>query len=184
VGEARFWVSSPLGRTVLNCFFGPLGPPPSSTAGPGDFGEHCLSAKRELRSRPVRRAAQGTRSVAKGGGQGRLSLVPFFSRLKKGTSSSGYPRHPNIRCAWRTLQNHESNPDEIKWNPGHLAEWRDDCRAGNFPTHAPCRALPDYATPHPGYQLDDVADKLAQGGCRTGCFFNAAGNAKLRPISR
>ena len=89
---------TPKGRTVLTCFFGPLGPPPSSAAKPGDFCEDCLSAKREFRSSPAWRATQGTRSVAKGGGEGRLSLVPFFGRLKKGTSPPGYPRHLKIRA--------------------------------------------------------------------------------------
>ncbi len=58
--------------------FGPLALPPSSADKPGDFGEDCLSAKREFRSRPVWRATQGTRSVAKGGGVGRFSLDTFL----------------------------------------------------------------------------------------------------------
>jgi len=44
-----------------------------------------VSAQREFRSSPAWRATQETRSVAEGGGQGRLSLVPFFGRSKKGT---------------------------------------------------------------------------------------------------
>ena len=75
----------------------------------GGFRRGLSEAQRaEFRSRPVRRATQGTRSVAKGGGEGRVSLVPFFSRLKKGTSPPGYPRHLN-NCAKRTkLQNHKT----------------------------------------------------------------------------
>ena len=69
----------------MGWFFGPLGPPPSSAAKPGDFCEDCLSAQREFRSSPAWRATQETRSVAEGGGQGRLSFVPFFGRSKKGT---------------------------------------------------------------------------------------------------
>ena len=49
------------GRGGLVLLFCPLGPPPSSTAGPGDFGEDCLRPQAEFRSRPVRRAAQGRR---------------------------------------------------------------------------------------------------------------------------
>jgi hypothetical protein len=37
----------------------------------GEMGEHCLSAKRELRSRPLGRAAQGTQ-------QGQRTGVAFF----------------------------------------------------------------------------------------------------------
>jgi len=70
---------------------GPLAPPPSSTAGPGAVGEHCLSAQRELRSRPVRRAAQGTRSVAEGGGEGRLSLVTFLWPFKESNQQPAAP---------------------------------------------------------------------------------------------
>ena len=53
--------------------FGPLGPPPERSR-PGDFCEDCLSAKREFRSRPVRRAAQGTR-------EGRWIGAAFFGYL-------------------------------------------------------------------------------------------------------
>jgi len=45
VGGARVWVPSPLGRAGWGGFvvlYGPLGPPPSSTAGPGEVGEDCL----------------------------------------------------------------------------------------------------------------------------------------------
>ena len=49
----------------------PIATPPSSTAGPGDVGEDCLSAQREFRSRPVWRAAQGTL-------EGRWIGVAFF----------------------------------------------------------------------------------------------------------
>ena len=59
VGEARVLGVFPAGEDGLGTF-GPLGPPPSSAAKPGDFCEDCLSAKREFRSSPVRRAAQGT----------------------------------------------------------------------------------------------------------------------------
>jgi len=79
--------------------------PPSSAAKPGDFGEDCLSAKREFRSRPVWRATQGTRSEAEGGGRGRLSLVTFFGRSKKATSPPGCPRQSTIR-AQRTKPRH------------------------------------------------------------------------------
>ena len=71
VGEARVFCSFPFkgkARMGMVCAFGPLGPPPSSAAKPGDFCEDCLSAQREFRSSPAWRATQGTRSVAKGGG--------------------------------------------------------------------------------------------------------------------
>jgi hypothetical protein len=94
---------------VVMVFAGnPLDPPPSSTDGPGVVGEHCLSAQRELRSRPVRRAAQGTPEG--GGGWGRLlfsprpvrsterpagtllaGVVPFLGEARKGTRSPGGP---------------------------------------------------------------------------------------------
>ena len=41
-------------RMGMGCAFRPLGPPPSSTAGPGDFGEDCLRPQAEFRSRPAR----------------------------------------------------------------------------------------------------------------------------------
>jgi len=44
--EPGFWVPSPLGRAVLFCFLGSLGSPPSSTAGPGDFGEQRREPRR------------------------------------------------------------------------------------------------------------------------------------------
>jgi hypothetical protein len=49
-------------------------PPPSSAGKPGDFGEDCLSAKREFRSRPAWRATQGTP-------KGRWNGVAFFGLL-------------------------------------------------------------------------------------------------------
>jgi hypothetical protein len=71
VGVARVLDTLPAGEGWVGRFcvvLGPLGPPPSSTAGPGAFGEDCLRPQAEFRSRPFRRAAQGTRSEAKGGG--------------------------------------------------------------------------------------------------------------------
>ncbi len=90
----------------------PIATPPSSTAGPGDFGEDCLSAKREFRSRPVRRAAQGTP-------KGRWSWVAFFwlaflGEARKVTCRRAAPAPKHPREAHKThktqLQIHHPQP--------------------------------------------------------------------------
>ena len=97
VGEARVLGALPFGEGGWSGFdcFGPLAPPPSSTAGPGDFGEDCLSAKREFRSRPVRRAAQGTRSEAKAVELGRLFFGYLLLAKQKKEPAAGLPRQSN-----------------------------------------------------------------------------------------
>jgi hypothetical protein len=90
----------------------PLIPPPSSADKPGDFGEDCLSAQREFRSRPAWRATQGTRSVAEGGGMGSPSLGYLSWRNKKGNQPAGLPPAIIKRCARRTLRNCYANYSE------------------------------------------------------------------------
>jgi len=85
----------------MGWFFGPLGPPPSSAAKPGDFCEDCLSAQREFRSSPAWRATQETRSVAEGGGQGRLSLAVQRKEPSAGCPGPKYPREAHNRMSSR-----------------------------------------------------------------------------------
>ncbi len=105
VGEARVFGVLPGGEGGFELFFGPLAPPLSSTAGPGDFGEDCLSAQREFRSRPARRAAQGTRSVAEGGGVGSPFLrLHSFGEAKEGTSRRAAPGNQTTREAHKRVR--------------------------------------------------------------------------------
>ena len=84
----------------MGCAFRPLALPPSSADKPGDFGEDCLSAKREFRSRPVWLAAQGTRSEAEGGGVGSPFLrLHSFGEAKEGTSRRAAPGNQTTREA-------------------------------------------------------------------------------------
>jgi hypothetical protein len=55
--------------------------PPSSADWSGDFGEDCLSAQREFRSRLTSRATQGTPQGRRTGVA--FSLVTFFWRSKR-----------------------------------------------------------------------------------------------------
>jgi len=63
-------------------FFLPCAPP-SSAGRSGDFGEDCLSAEREFRSRLSSRATQGTHEV--GGKPG----SPFLGLLSFGEAKEG-----------------------------------------------------------------------------------------------
>ena len=83
--------------------FCPLAMPPSSTAGPGDVGEHCLSAQGEFRSRPASASSAGHP-------EGAVDGVAFFGylswRSKKGDQPPGCPRQSNTR-AKRTKPNYK-----------------------------------------------------------------------------
>ena len=99
VGGARVLGSLPAGEGGWGVvFFGPLGPPPSSTAGPGDFGEDCLSAAGRVPQPPGSASSAGNLTKRRAVDRGGFLWFPFFSRLKKGTSPPGYPRHLNS-CA-------------------------------------------------------------------------------------
>ncbi len=87
----------------------PLDPPPSSTARPGAVGEHCLSAQRELRSRPAWRAAQGTPEGGCGWGSPSLGYLSW--RSKKGNQPPGCPRQANTRKAHETILHNATNLD-------------------------------------------------------------------------
>ena len=82
--------------------FGPLAPPPSSTAGPGDFGEDCLRPQAEFRSRPAWRAAQGT---PKGRWMGSPSLVHPFLAKQERCAAAGLP--PAIKQRAKRTSNYK-----------------------------------------------------------------------------
>lgn len=103
------WIPSPPGRAGwggLDFAVPSPDPPPSSTAGPGGVGEHCLSAwprsgSRELRSRPARRAAQGTPSGAVDGS--RLLWYTFLGEARKVYSRRAAPgNNKTVRMAHPT----------------------------------------------------------------------------------
>jgi hypothetical protein len=78
-------------------------PPPSSADKPGDFGEDCLSAQREFRSRPAWRATQGTPEGGGGTGSPSLDYLPW--RSKKGNQPPGCPRLcKHLRKALKTIR--------------------------------------------------------------------------------
>ena len=87
-----------LGWGWVFLLFGPLGPPPSSAAKPGDFCEDCLSAKREFRSSPAWRATQGTLAKRRAVEWGGFLWLPFFSPFVQ-------TGHIDDRCTrtWVTL---------------------------------------------------------------------------------
>ena len=76
--------------------------PPSSAAKPGAVGEHCLSAQRELRSRPAWRATQGTHAVGGAGGT-LLFGYSFLGQARKSNCPAG---------AWPALNKARSAPSQ------------------------------------------------------------------------
>jgi hypothetical protein len=71
--------------------------PPSSAGWSGDFGEDCLSAQREFRSRLTSRATQGTHEV--GGKPGAPSFGYFSWQDKKSNLLPGNPRRFSMGIA-------------------------------------------------------------------------------------
>jgi len=95
-----------------------FGCPPRGEGWAGRFGFVVLSpwaaAEQHSRAGRFRRGLSeaagrvpqppGSASSAGAADRGGFLWLPFFSRLKKVTSPPGCPRHPNKRCARRTLQ--------------------------------------------------------------------------------
>ena len=77
------------GRSGWGAFFGPLGPPPSSTAGPGAVGEDCLRPRGP--SSAAARFGEQRRAPRRGGGWGRLLWYTLSWRSKKGVQLPGCP---------------------------------------------------------------------------------------------
>jgi len=65
----------------MGVLFYPLGPPPSSTAGPGDFGEDCLRPKGP--SSAAARLGEQRREPRRAVDRGGFLWLTFFSRLRK-----------------------------------------------------------------------------------------------------